>query len=165
MQSPLAGSRGLGPRGPRNLVLLLDGTGNQFGSTNSNIIKLMSVFAIDEDQIVFYSSGVGTWLPQDSADCQGLSFPRQRLTLRSSSRPSRLDGPRLRHCESRREADGLHAMLTLSASNFETFVCDAYKFLMDYYQTGDKVYILGFSRGAYTARAVAGMVQKVGNAE
>lgn len=49
----------------------------------------------------------------------------------------------------------------LTASNFETFVCDAYKFLMDYYQTGDKVYILGFSRGAYTARAVAGMVQKV----
>jgi uncharacterized protein (DUF2235 family) len=40
-------------------------------------------------------------------------------------------------------------------------VCDAYKFLMDYHQTGDRVYIFGFSRGAYTARALAGMVQKV----
>jgi uncharacterized protein (DUF2235 family) len=33
---------------------------------------------------------------------------------------------------------------------------------MDYYRAGDKVYIFGFSRGAYTARALAGMIQKVG---
>jgi uncharacterized protein (DUF2235 family) len=45
--------------------------------------------------------------------------------------------------------------------SFGDFVCDAYKFLMDYHQTGDRVYIFGFSRGAYTARALAGMVQKV----
>jgi uncharacterized protein (DUF2235 family) len=32
---------------------------------------------------------------------------------------------------------------------------------MDFYRAGDKVYIFGFSRGAYTARALAGMIQKV----
>jgi uncharacterized protein (DUF2235 family) len=41
-------------------------------------------------------------------------------------------------------------------------VCDAYHFLMRYYQDGDKIFIFGFSRGAYTARAVAGMLYKVG---
>lgn len=46
--------------------------------------------------------------------------------------------------------------------NFDDFVCDAYRWLMDYYQDGDKVFIFGFSRGAYTARALAGMIQKVG---
>jgi uncharacterized protein (DUF2235 family) len=41
-------------------------------------------------------------------------------------------------------------------------VTDAYRFLMRYYQEGDRIYIFGFSRGAYTARAVAAMVHKVG---
>jgi uncharacterized protein (DUF2235 family) len=41
-------------------------------------------------------------------------------------------------------------------------VTDAYRFLMRYYQEGDSIYIFGFSRGSYTARAVAAMVYKVG---
>jgi hypothetical protein len=41
-------------------------------------------------------------------------------------------------------------------------VMDGYKFLMQNYNVGDKVLIFGFSRGAYTARAVAGMLHKVG---
>ena len=32
-----------------------------------------------------------------------------------------------------------------------------YEFLMENYQTGDRIFIFGFSRGAYTARALAGM--------
>jgi uncharacterized protein (DUF2235 family) len=39
---------------------------------------------------------------------------------------------------------------------------DAYSFLMRYYEDGDEIYIFGFSRGAYTARVVAGMLYKVG---
>lgn len=38
---------------------------------------------------------------------------------------------------------------------------DGYKFLMQNYRTGDKICIFGFSRGAYTARALAGMLHKV----
>lgn len=41
-------------------------------------------------------------------------------------------------------------------------VRQAYSFLMDSYEEGDKVYLLGFSRGAYTARVFAGMVKKIG---
>src|SRR3954454_9384422 len=41
-------------------------------------------------------------------------------------------------------------------------VCDGYRFLMRYYQDGDQIFIFGFSRGAYTARALAGMIHKVG---
>jgi uncharacterized protein (DUF2235 family) len=41
-------------------------------------------------------------------------------------------------------------------------VTDAYRFLMRYYQEGDRIFIFGFSRGAYTARAVAAMLYKVG---
>ncbi|KAH7909231.1 hypothetical protein BJ138DRAFT_1011235 [Hygrophoropsis aurantiaca] len=41
-------------------------------------------------------------------------------------------------------------------------VMDGYKFLMDNYRPGDKICLFGFSRGAYTARALAGMLNKVG---
>lgn len=39
---------------------------------------------------------------------------------------------------------------------------DAYQFLMRYYEDGDQIFIFGFSRGAYTARVLAGMLYKVG---
>ena len=44
----------------------------------------------------------------------------------------------------------------------EDHVTAGYRFLMRYYEDGDKIFIFGFSRGAYTARALAAMVHKVG---
>jgi len=41
-------------------------------------------------------------------------------------------------------------------------VIEAYNFLATNYEQGDKVYCFGFSRGAYTARAVAGLVNDIG---
>lgn len=46
-------------RTPRNIVVLLDGTANQFSAKNSNVIKLMSVIQVDEKQLTYYSSGIG----------------------------------------------------------------------------------------------------------
>jgi uncharacterized protein (DUF2235 family) len=37
-------------------------------------------------------------------------------------------------------------------------VCDAYRFLVNNYEDRDEVYIFGFSRGAYTARSLGGLV-------
>jgi uncharacterized protein (DUF2235 family) len=39
---------------------------------------------------------------------------------------------------------------------------DAYRFLMQNYEEGDRVYLFGFSRGAFTVRALAGMLYAVG---
>ena len=39
---------------------------------------------------------------------------------------------------------------------------DGYKYLMDYFNEGDKVFIFGFSRGAFTARSLAGMIYHFG---
>jgi hypothetical protein len=44
----------------------------------------------------------------------------------------------------------------------DTHVTDGYKFLMQNYRIGDKICIFGFSRGAYTARALGGLLYKVG---
>ncbi|KAI5998207.1 hypothetical protein EDD15DRAFT_2409048 [Pisolithus albus] len=47
-------------------------------------------------------------------------------------------------------------------TNFDAHVMDGYEFLMQSYQAGDRICLFGFSSGAYTARALAGMLHKVG---
>jgi uncharacterized protein (DUF2235 family) len=42
------------------------------------------------------------------------------------------------------------------------YISDAYRYLMNVYEEGDKVYLFGFSRGAYTVRALAGVLQMFG---
>ncbi|MGM1059569.1 DUF2235 domain-containing protein [Saccharothrix sp. Mg75] len=39
---------------------------------------------------------------------------------------------------------------------------EAYRFLMRFYRRGDRIFLFGFSRGAYTARALAGLLRTVG---
>ena len=41
-------------------------------------------------------------------------------------------------------------------------VQEAYKYLMDYYEPGDRVYLFGYSRGAYTVRVLADMLHRCG---
>jgi len=44
----------------------------------------------------------------------------------------------------------------------EDHVVAGYRYLMRNYETGDQIFIFGFSRGAYTARVLAGMLGKIG---
>ncbi|KAF4548372.1 Hypothetical protein D9617_28g064780 [Elsinoe fawcettii] len=48
------------------------------------------------------------------------------------------------------------------ASGLGVHIRDAYHFLMQNYHENDRICLFGFSRGAYTARCLAGMVHKVG---
>lgn len=41
-------------------------------------------------------------------------------------------------------------------------VLEGYAWLVQHYDEGDEIYLFGFSRGAYTARSVAGMIVKCG---
>lgn len=41
-------------------------------------------------------------------------------------------------------------------------VCEAYDWIVDNYEDGDEVFIFGFSRGAYTARSLAGLISICG---
>jgi uncharacterized protein (DUF2235 family) len=44
----------------------------------------------------------------------------------------------------------------------EDNIHDAYRFLIANYEPGDEIYLFGFSRGAFTARSIAGMIRKCG---
>lgn len=41
-------------------------------------------------------------------------------------------------------------------------VRDAYRFVVEHYEPGDELYLLGYSRGAYTARSTAGFIRNCG---
>ena len=59
--------------------------------------------------------------------------------------------------------NGLSAAFDMAiGSGLGDHIKDAYRFLMQTYREGDKICIFGFSRGAYTARCLAGMLHKVG---
>ncbi|KAI1127249.1 hypothetical protein F5Y10DRAFT_278249 [Nemania abortiva] len=59
--------------------------------------------------------------------------------------------------------NGISAAMDMSVgSGLGIHVKDAYRFLMQNYREGDKICLLGFSRGAYTVRCLAGMIHKVG---
>lgn len=115
----------------RNLVLCLDGTNNQFSTTNTNVVKLYTMLdRTRADQLSYYQPGIGTLTPP------GVWGHIKGWVVK--------------------EIDLATAWL------LSTHVTDAYRFLMRYYREDDRIYIFGFSRGAYTARAVAGMLHKVG---
>src|SRR5947209_11463727 len=47
-------------RQKKNIVICCDGTGNEFGDANSNVIKLYSTLVINQSQVGYYHPGVGT---------------------------------------------------------------------------------------------------------
>lgn len=48
------------------------------------------------------------------------------------------------------------------ASGLSSDVADAYRFLMNHYVDGDRVFLFGFSRGAYTVRVLASLLKMFG---
>ncbi|KZV71100.1 hypothetical protein PENSPDRAFT_650993 [Peniophora sp. CONT] len=119
-------------RKPRTIVLCFDGTSNEYGTKNTNVVKFYSLLKKDNqaDQICYYQPGIGTYFQP------GVVSP-------------------ILHW-------GAAALDIAIAWYLSQHVLDGYKFLMQNYEVGDKVCLIGFSRGAYTARALAGMLHKIG---
>ena len=54
----------------------------------------------------------------------------------------------------------MHVLLGLAVGAYlENDIRDAYVFVMQNYQPDDKVFLFGFSRGAYTVRGVASLLR------
>src|SRR5437870_1757653 len=114
----------------KNIVICCDGTGNQFGEQNSNVVKLYQTLVSNASQIPYYHPGVGTMGTRNALTSIGKWWTRKI---------------------------GLAFGYGISEN-----IADAYQFLMREFEPGDSVYVFGFSRGAYTARALCGMLHIVG---
>jgi len=114
----------------KNIVICLDGTGNQFKEDNSNVVKLFRTVIRNRDQVAYYDAGVGT-----------------------------LADPQFKSPMAKRFSKWLGLGLGFGLlKNVE----EAYSYLMEHYETDDRIFIFGFSRGAYTARVLAGFIHACG---
>ncbi len=115
----------------KNVVVCCDGTGNEYGEDNTNVVKLFGMLAREPDrQVAYYDPGVGTFSAPAAIAKTTKAFTK---------------------------------FLGLAAAyGLTTNIEDAYEYLMDKYEPGDRVYLFGFSRGAFTVRALAGMLHKCG---
>jgi uncharacterized protein (DUF2235 family) len=115
-----------GPKKGRNLIMCFDGTGNEYGVSRTNVIRVCEIVARnDEHQLLFYAPGVGTG---------GLDY----------------------------EESANISMDRWTGSGIDKDLEEGYRFLMQVYQPGDKIFLFGFSRGAFTARSLAGMLYRCG---
>ena len=126
------------PSAVRHLVLCLDGTNNTLtgGAKDTNVLRLVAHLAQhpSPQRLVYYDPGVGT--PDTVPPTDPVDWAR-----RSWDRLSGLASGR-----------GVHDN-----------VAQAYLFLMQHWRgEHDRICLFGFSRGAFTARAVAGMVNLFG---
>ncbi|KAK7464107.1 hypothetical protein VKT23_006271 [Stygiomarasmius scandens] len=116
----------------RTLVLCFDGTGDQFDDDNSNVVQFFSMLKKDD------------WRQQLVYYQSGIGT----YNIPQVARPWM--------AKLQRVVDMMVGM------HLSAHVMTGYEFIMQNYQSGDKICLFGFSRGAYTARALAGMIHKVG---
>lgn len=55
-----------------------------------------------------------------------------------------------------------HGWRVIQGHGFDGKICRAYGWLASHYRPGDRIYLLGYSRGAYAVRSLAGMIDRVG---
>jgi uncharacterized protein (DUF2235 family) len=115
----------------KNIVICLDGTGNEIEADISNVLKLYRSLKKKNDQAVYYSQGVGTLV-----SVRRWSQLRQAVT-------DKLLGKMIGY-------------------GLDDRVIGAYEFIVKNYDPDDQLFIFGYSRGAYTARVLAGMIHAVG---
>ncbi|KAG8723002.1 hypothetical protein FRC09_005137 [Ceratobasidium sp. 395] len=131
------------PRKGRNLILCFDGTGDQFDKDASNFeLPMFSWLKIYNSNIVRFFQ----LLKKDDRSRQMVYYQAGIGTGVGGDSSSTLS----------KMVDGA------IATGLQTHVRGGYEFLMQNYTDGDRISMFGFSRGAYTARALAGMLHKVG---
>jgi uncharacterized protein (DUF2235 family) len=125
-------------RPKRQLLVCCDGTNNNLTGQDrdTNVVKLVQLITgceTDPNRVVFYDPGVG-----NPGQLPGATFPEQ------------IKGKLVRW-------GGL-----ASGEGIYENMAECYLFLMRHYQPEDEIFIFGFSRGAFTARSVAGLVNMFG---
>lgn len=120
----------------RQLIVCCDGTSNNVtgGRSDTNVVKFLRWLGNeDSDQLVFYDPGVGNAGNLPAATVwDGFKREWERL-----------------------------AGLAFGRGVYEN-IAEGYRFLMANYRPGDQIFVFGFSRGAFTARSIGGLVIQFG---
>ncbi|CAF9931387.1 MAG: hypothetical protein HETSPECPRED_007855 [Heterodermia speciosa] len=121
------------------LLCCFDGTGNRYSgdTSDTNIVKLYQKFDRHAPkQFHYYQPGIGTYVAGEQSVNQGVWGRAKRWWTETIDQ-------------------GL-------GTSFDAHVIAGYRFIMRYHEEGDKIFIFGFSRGAFTARFLARMISTIG---
>lgn len=117
----------------KNVIICLDGTGNELKAKgNTNVVELYDLLDLSRPDEQVAYYDPGV----GTFSAPGAWTPPARLLSRVS---------------------GL-----AFGSGMRANLAEAYTYLMRVYEPGDKIYVFGFSRGAYTARALTGLIYSIG---
>jgi uncharacterized protein (DUF2235 family) len=122
---------------PKNIVVFSDGTGQEGGLREeqrlSNVYKLYRVCRVGPDSGIDPKDQVAFYDPGLGTDgsATGLLSAYRRLQKLLSS---------------------------VTGLGITKNIADCYAFIIDHYEPGDRIFLVGFSRGAYTARCVANVL-------
>jgi uncharacterized protein (DUF2235 family) len=118
----------------RNIVILCDGTGNEISENISNVLKLYRCL-------------------RKTAKTQPRQLVYYDPGVGTLAQPSNWHKIRA----------NISLVLGLATGyGLDANVLSAYEFLVNHWQAGDRIYLFGFSRGAYTVRVLAGLIHKIG---
>ena len=155
-RNPVPSNIGVKLRKPRKtLVLCFDGTGdlqnvmkvaatdeilgNEFhgDSSDSNILKIFRMLDRSSGKgFHYYQPGIGTYVASAGLSTSGTIAKIKNWYIKAKD--------------------------SAVGTSFDLHVVGGYKFLMQYYSPGDNIYMFGFSRGSYTVRFLAEMIDWVG---
>ncbi|CAL9738153.1 hypothetical protein MOSE0_N04478 [Monosporozyma servazzii] len=119
----------------KNIIMCFDGTSENFGPDPfTNVLKMYRLIDTNS-QLCYYQPGIGSSSDFDSVNtwARYLSWSRLKNLLDS-----------------------------MFAFCLDDHIVSAYLFLMTQYEINDQIYMFGFSRGAFIARVLAGMLERVG---
>jgi uncharacterized protein (DUF2235 family) len=123
----------------RNILIFADGTGNEGGllpdESRTNVYKLYCATRTGPDSIIDPAKQIAFYVP-------GIGTPKPFHN-------SALD----------RMADAMRQMFGFGLMQK---IIDCYVAIVSVWQPGDRIYLFGFSRGAYTARCVAHVLEVCG---
>ena len=118
----------------KNIVICCDGTGNEINENISNVLKLYRCLRKT-----------------------GKTEPHQAVFYDPGV--GTLSQPDSWH---RFKANFNLVLGLLTGYGLDDNVLSAYSFLVHNYEDGDRIFLFGFSRGAYTVRVLAGLIHKIG---
>jgi uncharacterized protein (DUF2235 family) len=134
----------------RRIVVLADGTGNTVSEDDSNVLRVCRMLDLSrpEQQIALYDPGVGTRTTTDEL--------RRALP------------PGMQFINDQRDRESTFALCVrwILGLGFglgtDRNLRQLYEWLARAYEPGDEIYLFAFSRGAFTVRALAGLIYRCG---
>lgn len=129
------------PHRPRNIVVFSDGTGQDGGvrpdQRLSNVYKLYRATRIGPDSLIDPAEQIAFYDPGLGTDSDAHGATRLRRKF-------------------------VKALGSVAGRGIAINIIDCYEFICNHWRPGDRVYLVGFSRGAYTVRCVAQVLSLCG---